>query len=65
MLANADVCNRPYYGPTMNALAAGATNGRADYLRDELFASFAAKDQRGADGFVLRATLLEINVNKR
>ena len=53
-----------YYGPTMNAFAAAANDGRADDLRNELVALFEAQNQGGSEGTVIPATFLKVIVNK-
>jgi SAM-dependent methyltransferase len=55
---------RDYYGPTMNAFAAAAADGREGLLRAELDALFAAQN-RGADGGTeIPATFLLVNVTR-
>lgn len=55
---------RLYYGPTMNAFEAAATNGLADKLRGELAELFASQNQGGADRTVIPATYLKVAVRK-
>lgn len=55
---------RLYYGPTMNAFAAAEINGRADDLRRELAALFAAQNQGGGTDTVIPATFLAVTVRK-
>ena len=53
---------RTYYGPTMNAFAAAAADGRAENLREELVALFTAQNE-GRDGTtVIPATFLRVEV---
>lgn len=55
---------RDYYGPTMNAFAAAAADGRDDLLRAELDALFADQN-RGTDGGTeIAATFLLVNVTR-
>jgi hypothetical protein len=55
---------RDYYGPTMNAFAAAAADGREDLLRAELDALFADQN-RGTDGGTeIAATFLLVNVTR-
>jgi hypothetical protein len=55
---------RDYYGPTMNAFAAAAADGREDLLRAELDALFADQN-RGLDGSTeIAATFLLVNVTR-
>ncbi len=55
---------RDYYGPTMNAFAAAAADGREDLLRAELDALFANQN-RGTDGGTeIAATFLLVNVTR-
>jgi SAM-dependent methyltransferase len=55
---------RDYYGPTMNAFAAAAADGREDLLRAELDALFADQN-RGRDGRTeIAATFLLVNVTR-
>jgi SAM-dependent methyltransferase len=53
-----------YYGPTMNAFAAAAADGRVDHLRNELTALFTAQNQGGDDATVIPATFLKVTVQK-
>lgn len=55
---------RLYYGPTMNAFAAAAEDGRADKLRDELLELFEAQNEAGSDRTVIPATFLKVIVHK-
>jgi SAM-dependent methyltransferase len=50
-----------YYGPTMNAFAAAAADGREGLLRAELDALFASQN-RAVDGTSIAATFLLVNV---
>ena len=52
---------RDYYGPTMNAFAAAAADGREDDLRAELDELFAGEN-RAVDGTSIAATFLLVNV---
>ena len=55
---------RDYYGPTMNAFAAAAANGRADELQRELEALFHAQNQSGnPDTTSIPATFLRVTVS--
>jgi SAM-dependent methyltransferase len=54
---------RDYYGPTMNAFAAAAADGRDSMLQAELDALFAAQN-RGTDGTEIAATFLLVNVTR-
>ncbi len=55
---------RDYYGPTMNAFEAAASNGRADELFAELDALFNAQNTSGSpDTTAIPATYLSVNVN--
>ena len=58
-----DVFER-YYGPTMNAFAAAANDGRADELHNELVALFEVQNQGGAEDALIPATFLKVIVNK-
>jgi SAM-dependent methyltransferase len=55
---------RLYYGPTMNAFAAAAKDGRAGDLQHELGALFAARNEGGPDNTVIPATYLKVTVHK-
>ena len=55
---------RLYYGPTMNAFATVAKNGRSDELRNELVALFEGQNRSGADRTVIPATFLKVTVHK-
>lgn len=55
---------RLYYGPTMNAFAAAAKDGRSDDLRNELIGLFEAQNQGGSDETVIPATFLKVIVHK-
>lgn len=55
---------RLYYGPTMNAFAAAAQDGRSDDLRNELVRLFEAQNQGGPDETVIPATFLKVIVQK-
>jgi ubiquinone/menaquinone biosynthesis C-methylase UbiE len=55
---------RDYYGPTMNAFEAAASNGRADELFAELDALFNAQNTTGnGDTTAIPATYLRVTVN--
>ena len=55
---------RDYYGPTMNAFEAAASNGRADELFGELDALFNAQNTTGDPGTTaIPATYLRVTVN--
>jgi SAM-dependent methyltransferase len=55
---------RDYYGPTMNAFEAAASNGRADELFGELDALFNAQNTTGSgDTTAIPATYLRVTVN--
>jgi SAM-dependent methyltransferase len=54
---------RDYYGPTMNAFAAAAKDGREDELQDELDALFAEQNS-GEDGTSIPATFLRVTVER-
>jgi SAM-dependent methyltransferase len=54
---------RQYYGPTMNAFAAAAADGRGAALQDELEALFAAKNtSTSEDATSIPATYLRVTV---
>lgn len=54
---------RTYYGPTMNAYAAAAGDGREPELQDELEALFNEQNASGADGTTsIPATFLRVTV---
>ena len=53
-----------YYGPTMNAFAAAAADGRANDLREELVSLFEAQNQAGSEDTVIPATFLKVIVDK-
>lgn len=54
---------RDYYGPTMNAFAAAARNGRAAGLQQELETLFASQNQSSNPAVtVIPATYLEVSV---
>lgn len=53
-----------YYGPTMNAFAAAANDGRADDLRNDLAALFSAQNRGGDHDTVIPATFLKVVVYK-
>jgi SAM-dependent methyltransferase len=55
---------RLYYGPTMNAFAAAAKDGRSDDLRGELVGLFEAQDQGAPNGTVIPATFLKVIVHR-
>ncbi|MEI6486427.1 MAG: methyltransferase domain-containing protein [Sphingomonadales bacterium] len=55
---------RDYYGPTMNAFAAAAADGRADALQAELAALFAAQNRGGDNRTIIPATYLKVTVRK-
>ncbi len=53
-----------YYGPTMNAFAAAAQNGREQALRDELVTLFKAQNQsQYPDTTLMAATFLKVIVD--
>jgi SAM-dependent methyltransferase len=54
---------RSYYGPTMNAFAAAAADGREDDLQDELDALFAAQNTT-EEGTSIPATYLRVTVER-
>jgi ubiquinone/menaquinone biosynthesis C-methylase UbiE len=55
---------RDYYGPTMNAFDAAASNGRADELFAELEALFNTQNtSNSSDTTAIPATFLRVNVN--
>jgi hypothetical protein len=55
---------RDYYGPTMNAFEAAASNGRAAELFAELDALFNAQNTSGSpDTTAIPATYLRVKVN--
>ncbi len=54
---------RTFYGPTMNAFAAAEQNGKAEALREELEALFAAQNKSGRSDFTsCPATFLRVTV---
>jgi SAM-dependent methyltransferase len=55
---------RDYYGPTMNAFAAAAADGREDLLRAELDALFADQNRSLDGGTEIAATFLLVNVTR-
>jgi SAM-dependent methyltransferase len=55
---------REYYGPTMNAFAAAAADGREAQLRAELDALFADQNRREDGGTEIAATFLLVNVTR-
>ncbi|HEX4308123.1 MAG TPA: class I SAM-dependent methyltransferase [Solirubrobacterales bacterium] len=55
---------RDYYGPTMNAFAAAAADGREAMLRAELDALFAAQNRAADGGTEIAATFLLVNVTR-
>jgi SAM-dependent methyltransferase len=55
---------REYYGPTMNAFAAAAADGREAMLQAELDALFAAQNRAEDGGTEIAATFLLVNVNR-
>jgi SAM-dependent methyltransferase len=54
---------RDYYGPTMNAFAAAASDGREAQLQAELDALFAAQN-RAEEGTEIAATFLLVNITR-
>jgi hypothetical protein len=54
---------RDYYGPTMNAFAAAAKDGREGDLQGELEALFEAQNE-GADSTSIPATYLRVTVRR-
>jgi len=55
---------RDYYGPTMNAFAAAAADGREDLLRAELDALFANQNRSLDGGTEIAATFLMVNATR-
>jgi SAM-dependent methyltransferase len=55
---------RDYYGPTMNAFAAAAADGREGLLRAELDALFADQNRSRDGGTEIAATFLLVNVTR-
>jgi SAM-dependent methyltransferase len=55
---------RLYYGPTMNAFDAAATDGREEQLQAELERLFEAQNRAGADRTEIPATYLKVTVTK-
>ena len=55
---------RDYYGPTMNAFAAAAHDGRERDLETELAALFEAQNQGGSDRTEIAAVYLKVVVTK-
>jgi SAM-dependent methyltransferase len=55
---------RDYYGPTMNAFAAAAADGREAQLRAELDALFANQNRSEDGGTKIAATFLLVNVTR-
>jgi SAM-dependent methyltransferase len=55
---------RDYYGPTMNAFAAAAADGREAMLRAELDALFAGQNRSEDGGTEIAATFLLVNVTR-
>ena len=55
---------RDYYGPTMNAYAAAAADGREAALHAELSELFEAHNQAGPDETSIPATYLKVTVTK-
>lgn len=55
---------RDYYGPTMNAFAAAAADGREAMLRAELDALFAEQNRSQDGGTEIAATFLLVNVTR-
>lgn len=55
---------RDYYGPTMNAFAAAAADGREGLLQAELDALFADQNRRPDGGTEIAATFLLVNVTR-
>lgn len=54
---------REYYGPTMNAFAAAAVDGREAALQEELATLFASQNRSGEPGrTVIPATFLQVTV---
>ncbi|HYD08062.1 MAG TPA: class I SAM-dependent methyltransferase [Reyranella sp.] len=54
---------RHYYGPTMNAFEAAGKNGRADDLKKEMDALFAAKNTSANGKTSIPATFLRVTVD--
>jgi SAM-dependent methyltransferase len=55
---------REYYGPTMNAFAAAAKDGREDELQQELEPLFAAQNTSEGAGTSIPATYLRVTVRR-
>jgi SAM-dependent methyltransferase len=55
---------RDYYGPTMNAFAAAAADGRDSMLQAEMDALFAAQNRSEDGGTEIAATFLLVNVTR-
>ena len=55
---------RTWYGPTMNAYAAAAAQGREQALHAELLELFEAQDEAGPDATDIPATYLKVTVTK-
>ncbi|CAN5156123.1 class I SAM-dependent methyltransferase [soil metagenome] len=55
---------RNFYGPSMNAYAAAAQDGREDDLHAELLALFESQNQGGPDEAVIPVTFLKVTVSK-
>ncbi len=53
---------RDYYGPTMNAFAAAAADGREGLLKEDLDALFAEQNRRQGGGTEIAATCLLVDV---
>ncbi|TFI57815.1 class I SAM-dependent methyltransferase [Sphingomonas parva] len=56
---------RNFYGPTMNAYAAAAKDGREDALHAELLALFEAQNRATDGGTEIPATFLKVTVQRR
>ena len=55
---------RSWYGPTMNAYAAAAAQGREEALHAELLELFEAQNEAGPDATDIPATYLKVTVTK-
>jgi hypothetical protein len=54
---------KEYYGPTMNAFAAAASDGREEELQVELEALFESQNE-AVQGTSITATFLLVNVSR-
>jgi SAM-dependent methyltransferase len=55
---------RDWYGPTMNAYAAAAQNGRADELHGQLLALAEAQNQGAGGAIAIPATFMRVTVQR-